>query len=259
MKRYLTLIMAFMVLVSVSAQTDAEYAEVEKVVSEIRAACPLQAGENISITDVELDSGVMTWRYSMRDFGAIQRTSEENFMESIMTNLPVMVATNPALEPLFRSLVKLGITFRIIFKSEITGKVISGDITPERMTSVLDAAPDADQSLRMIVDNSCRTLPITVSRGLRMVKKELTDKALVTVFEVDDTILNFSNLENGREKMYQAVVEMTKNRQDPPTLFEMRACVMSGRGYTLLYRAKTSQRELPLNFAPEVLRELLGL
>ncbi len=239
-----------------SAFAQSSRAELQKIVDELQASCPINAGDNISITGVELVADTMAWHYSIRDFGTLQRTKPADMLSSIMTNLPLTIQTKPHLRPLYQSLVDLNVTYKLVFRSETTGKVVSGIIPPERMTEILNTEASPERSLESIVSNSRRTLPASISRGLVMKEKLLTDKALVTVCEVDDSIINFSNMQLARDAMYHAMAEQIAKSTDPATLFEINACILTGRGYTFIYRAASTGDEIPIHFPAETLRKL---
>lgn len=179
-------------------------AKLEKIVSEIQAACPTSIGDGITMLSAEQKDGMVEFGASVSNPDVIQfLLNEENSKERVRLSL---LSNEKLLNTLADA--KVGITYKYLLVGKDSTAVVS--LSADEVVA-LENGPKispielARRMLAQSLETENKTFPTIIEEGLTLTLGTIADGELVYLIIADEALIDMDAMINNKRELKQSL------------------------------------------------------
>ncbi|MBQ2538517.1 MAG: hypothetical protein II555_00215 [Bacteroidales bacterium] len=256
MKKTLSLLTLFCLILLGLASCNNEKSELKKLIAQLNTECPIPLGSIGQMDKADYKSDKVTFYYTIVGLDNLNnfKNNQEAFHQFMLDNY--RNNSDESFRQLLEAIVEADAGLDVVFSIE-NGESFTLQFTCEELKANMpEANGDPESYLQSAVASARLQLPITYGYGDGMVCTNIDlDSMYYTYYiDCDEDQLDLNEMQQSIDENHEAMVEMLTSSTDPSFVKMMETLKATNRGLRYFYTGTTSGKEAVVTIAPEELK-----
>lgn len=228
MKKICILLVAIITMTSAKAQ-DFTYAELKEYVDEYNSQMPMSVGPSMEYISASLSATEFILVANLAEY---DRDLDQSYIDQIKSNVLVMMSSEDD-KWFYSSLVKLNISFRIVYFGRKSGKTADVVMTPDDMRQIIYSETTPQDRLNAYIAGVRNSLPLDLGEII-FTDIRISGKFVEFTYQCSQELVNAVTAESIKVDM------QTTLPADEAASLHVSLCVEAGYGIAVIYTSGNS-------------------